>query len=205
MVLGKIHSWAWLALSGLIVAGAVRPGAAAEGLPKLTRIELTDLGGHKHTLGGRAESRLTVLVFLGTECPVSNGYAPALNRLHAANSASGIVMLGVHSDPDVDATIARTHAKDYELKFPIALDRDQRLAEACGVSKLPTAVVVAPSGQLLYHGRIDNRYLASGVRRPEATEFNLKIALEAARAGQQPDPSTTDVFGCPLPAPVRQK
>ena len=205
MVAGRIHFWALVTTACLAVTVTTRQTVAAEGLPKLAAVELTDLVGRKHALGGRSESRLTVLVFLGTECPVSNGYAPSLNRLHAAYTASGVAMLGVHSDPDVDAQVARTHAKDYELQFPLVLDRDQRLAEACGVRKVPTAVILAPDGQLLYHGRIDNRYLASGVRRPQATVFDLKSALETALAGQRPDPSTTEVFGCPLPPVARQK
>jgi peroxiredoxin len=205
MVEGRIHFWALVTTACLAVIGTTRRVVAAEGLPKLAAVELTDLSGRKHAIGGRSESRLTVLVFLGTECPVSNGYAPSLSRLHGGYAASGVTMLGVHSDPDVDAQVARTHAKDYELQFPLVLDRDQRLAEACGVQKVPTAVILAPDGQLLYHGRIDNRYLASGVRRPQATLFDLKSALETALAGKRPDPSTTEVFGCPLPPMARQK
>ena len=202
---GKIHFFALVTTAWLSVTGTTRPGVAAEGLPKLTAVELTDLAGHKHALGGRSESRPTVLVFLGTECPVSNGYAPSLNRLHAAYTDSGVTVLGVHSDPDVDALVARTHAQDYELQFPLVLDHDQRLAKACGVRKVPTAVVIAPDGQLLYRGRIDNRYSANGVRRPQATVFDLKSALETALTGKQPDPATTEIFGCPLPSLGRQK
>jgi peroxiredoxin len=194
-----MHCLALVATVCLGATGATRLGVAAEGLPKLISIELTDLVGCKHVLGKPSESQLTVLVFLGTECPVSNGYAPSLNRLHAAHTASGVRLLGVHSDPDVDAAIARTHAKDYELQFPVVLDHDQRLAEACGVRKVPTALLIAADGQLLYRGRIDNRYLANGARRPQATEFDLNSALKAALAGQQPDPATTEIFGCPLP------
>jgi len=201
MVAGKIHFVALVIC--LSVTGMTRPGVAAEGLPKLTGVELTDLVGHKHTFGGRSEGQLTVLVFLGTECPVSNGYAPSLNRLHAAYTASGVVILGVHSDPDVDAAVARTHAKDYELQFPLVLDHDQRLAQACGVHRVPTAVLISSDGRLLYRGRIDNRYEPNGVRRPQATVFDLRNAIESALAGQQPNPSTTEPFGCPLP-PLRQ-
>jgi hypothetical protein len=115
-----------------------------------------------------------------------------------------MIVLGVHSDPDVDAAIARKHAADYELQFPIVLDRDQRLAESSGVRTVPTAIVVAPDGRLLYRGRIDNRYESSGVRRPQATVFDLRNALESALTGQQPNPSTTEPFGCPIP-PLKQK
>jgi hypothetical protein len=112
-------------------------------------------------------------------------------------------LLGVHCDPDVSAQIAQSHARDYELPFPLVLDHDQRLAKACGVKFVPTAIVINAAGRVLYRGRIDNRFVASGLRRPEATIFDLSAALEAALAGQQPSPSTTEPIGCPLPV-IRQ-
>jgi peroxiredoxin len=171
----------------------------ADVLPQLTGVELTDLSGQKHTIGGHTDAKLTVLVFLGTQCPVSNSYAPALKRLYDAHAVAGVCFLGVHCDADVSAQIAQTHARDYELPFPLVLDHEQRLAQACGVKTVPTAIVINADGRLLYRGRIDNRYVASGLRRPEATTFDLKVALESALAGQQPNPSTTEPFGCPLP------
>lgn len=174
--------------------------SAADDLPKLPDTQVTDVTGKKHQLGPGG-AKLTVLVFLGTECPISNGYAPSLKRLSASFAASGVVMLGVHCDPEVTAEAAQAHAREYELPFPLALDHDQRLAKACGIHTVPTAVVIGAAGNILYRGRIDNRYVATGVRRPQATVLDLKSAIEAVLAGRQPAPATTEPIGCPLPPP----
>jgi peroxiredoxin len=189
----------------IAVIGAALSGIAAtnvfgtDELPQITGVELIDLSGQKHSIGGQPTGKLTVLIFLGTQCPVSNSYAPALKRLYDDHAAAGVRLLGVHCDPDVSAQIAQSHAREYDLPFPLVLDQQQRLANACGVKIVPTAVVINADGRVLYRGRIDNRFVASGLRRPEATTFDLSAALESALAGQQPNPSTTEAVGCPLP------
>ncbi len=193
----------WSAVGVIAVAIAAPNAYGADQLPQLAAVELTDLSGQKHIIGGSSDAKLTVLVFLGTQCPVSNGYAPALRRVYEAHAGAKVGVLGVHCDPDVSAEIAQTHARDYELPFPLVLDHDQRLAHVCGIKIVPTAVVIGADGRVLYRGRIDNRYVANGLRRPEATIFDLKAALELALAGQKPNPSTTEPIGCPLP-PVRR-
>jgi peroxiredoxin len=192
-------AFACIAIVGIAEANV----CGGDELPQITGTELTDLAGQKHAIGGQPNGKLTVLVFLGTECPVSNGYAPALNRLYKDHGTAEVRFLGVHCDPDVSAQIAQTHAREYELAFPLVLDHEQRLAQACGVKTVPTAAIISADGRLLYRGRIDNRFVANGLRRPEATVFDLNVALESALAGQQPNPSTTEPVGCPLP-PVRR-
>ena len=188
-------------LSCCLVAALLGPTAeATDELPSLAGVEIMDLNGAKYTLG-QGGAKLTVLVFLGTECPISNGYAPSLKRLHETFSGRDVVLLGVHCDPDVTADQARAHAREYELPLALVLDHPQRLAQACGVTTVPTAVVIDKEGRIRYRGRIDNRYVSPGVRRPEATVYDLKGAMESALAGKQPNPATTEPIGCPLPPP----
>jgi peroxiredoxin len=193
-----------MALVSVVLTGIATTNAhGTDELPQITGVELTDLSGQKHTIGGQPAGKLTVLVFLGTQCPVSNSYAPMLKRLYDTHASAGVCLLGVHCDPDVSAQIAQSHAREYELPLPLVLDHDQRLAKACGVKIIPTAIVINAAGHVLYRGRIDNRFVASGLRRPEPTTFDLTTALESALAGQQPNPSTTEPVGCPLPL-IRQ-
>jgi peroxiredoxin len=138
-------------------------------------------------------------VFLGTECPVSNGYAPELERLHQRYKGRDVVFCGIHCEPDVSLEKAKRHAQEYGLTFRLALDHEQRVAKAAGVRIMPTAVVLGKDGQLLYRGRIDNRYSEKGQRRPEATTHDLDVAIAAVLAGKRPAVPVTEPFGCPLP------
>lgn len=178
--------------------------ASADDLPQIAPQAITNLDGQALPLVPTGPAKLTVLIFLGTECPVSNGYAPAMKRLYDAHHQAGVQFVGIHCDEDVSAEDAKTHAAEYGLPFSIALDHSQRLAQACGIHTMPTAVVISPQGAIIYRGRIDNRYLTSGVRRFEATEFDLQDAIAAGLAGKLPARASTEPFGCPIPPPRRK-
>src|SRR4051812_28153601 len=95
-----------------LVHGADKP------LGAITDFALPDARGKKHTARDWVGSKAVVLLFLGTECPVSNGYAPEYRRLTDAYAGKGVRFYGVHPDPDVTATLAARHAAEYRLVFP---------------------------------------------------------------------------------------
>jgi hypothetical protein len=140
-----------------------------------------------------------VLFFISADCPASNGYAPELARLAKAYSEKGVLFYAVHSDPDLTAKEASTHAKEHGLTFPILLDPDQSLARQAGATRVPTAVVLAPDGKVLYCGRIDDRYVSLGKKRAEPTRKDTQIALDEVSAGKTPTVAQTDTIGCLLP------
>ena len=63
----------------------------------------------------------------------------------------------------------------------------------------PEAVVVLPDGQVIYRGRIDDRYTSNGRRRAEPHVGELRSALEAIVADESPAVALTEPFGCPIP------
>jgi hypothetical protein len=79
--------------------------------------------------------------------------------------------------------------------------RDPRhlLVKRAKVRVTPEAAVFAPDGQLLYHGRIDNRYVDFGKARPAATQHELKSVLEAIAHGRPVPLSETRAIGCYIP------
>lgn len=197
--------WVLLALASVLGAdrGALaiddpRPGSQASP-GAVAEFKLEDLEGHKLTREHFRGHQAVVLFFLGTECPVSNGYAPEMTALAGRYAKQGVLVEGVHSDPSVTREVAREHAKEYSLKFPILLDPEQSLARQAGITITPEVVVLSSEGKILYRGRIDNRYSTDGKRRLEATRHELEEALGAVLAGRQPAAASTKAFGCPLP------
>jgi peroxiredoxin len=162
---------------------------------------LPDLQGKPHTPAEWKERKAVVLVFLNTECPVCNFYAPELGRLAKALRAENVLLLGVHPDPYLTVEDARKHAEEYRLGFPILMDPRQVLAAATGVTRTPEVVVLSPGGELRYRGRIDDRYSADGKRREEPRTRDLAEAVKAVVEGKEPVAAQTKAFGCPLPPP----
>jgi peroxiredoxin len=160
---------------------------------------LRDTQGAQHSAGQWRASEAIVLFFIGTECPVSNGYAPDMQRIATKYGRRGVACYGVHSDPLTTAEQVAKHATEYGLTFPILLDPAQTLARAARVRVTPEAVVVTPGGDVLYRGRIDDRYTPDGKRRDVARVVDLENALDSVLAGGKPKESETKAFGCPLP------
>jgi thiol-disulfide isomerase/thioredoxin len=167
-------------------------------LPKVDKFSLSDAQGASHSASEWIESKGVVVFILGTECPVANSYAPLMQRLADAYSPKGVKFYGLHPDPDVTAKLAADHANDYAIKFPVLLDGQQQLASQMGIKVLGEVVVLAPQGQVLYRGRVDDRFSTNGKRRDAATRNELELALQAVLAGKAPV-AAQPAFGCPIP------
>ncbi len=174
-------------------------------LPSVHDFSLSDLKGNIHSKTDWKDYKAVVVIFLSAECPVSNAYVPTMSRLAQDYKAKGVGVYGVYPDPEITAQEAAKHANEYELKLShLLLDPTQVLAAQMGVTLVPESVVVSPAGEVLYRGRIDNRWSDDGRRRVNASRHDLKVAIEEVLAGRHPDPSVTKAFGCPLPEPIRK-
>ena len=140
--------------------------------------------------------KATVLVFVGVDCPISNRYAPELQRLEREFAPRGIAFFRVYPEPSLDSAAARRHGVDYGLTFTALLDREHRLVEHTGVEVTPEAAVLAPDGGVLYRGRIDDRWVDVGTRRPRASRHELREALEAILDGRPAPQPQGRAVGC---------
>ena len=187
----------------LVARAATRPRPPRGLVPETVRVvrdvSLADTSGRLRGLAEWRDRRAVVLLFLGTECPISNGLAPEMARLAAAYGPRGVAFLGVHPDPDVTAEVAARHAAEYRLRFPILLDPAQELTGQSGVTATPEAVVLDADRRIRYRGRIDDRYAEPGKGRAEPTTRDLVAALDAILAGKAPRVAETKPVGCPLP------
>ena len=187
-----------IALVGTLIA-LLAPSAWGGGPATPIAVKLRDVAGKSRSLNENADKKAIVLLFINTECPVSNHYSPEYTRLAKIYEARGAAFFGVHPDPDVTSAQAAAHAKEYGLRFTILLDPEQKLAKAVAARVTPETFVLSPTGKILYRGRIDDRYSESGKRRDEPTRRDLVEALEAVLAGKTPIVAETKAFGCPLP------
>jgi hypothetical protein len=163
----------------------------ADALPDVVMKDLQDVPHRPLDPAGKAAS---VLVFYGQDCPVSNGYAPELNRIAA--SRTNFAFYVVQVDPELTASAAREHAKQYGLSMPVLLDPAHRLVKLAGAVVTPEAVVFGRDGRILYRGRIDDNYAAFGKKRAVASKHDLCDALDAIAAGEPVKQKETKAFGC---------
>jgi peroxiredoxin len=166
---------------------------------------LKDASGNVHTEKEWSGKKTVVLIFIATDCPISNSYIPELKRLNVEYVAQGVVFYAVQSDPTESSDRVTQYAQEFGYTFPVLLDPQQKLARHTGASITPEAAVLSPSGRLLYLGRIDDKYPSLGKSRYAASQFDLKDAIAAAVLGKPIVLDRTKAVGCAIPFEMRAK
>ena len=159
-----------------------------------------DLDGSEFRLDTLRESPIVMLVFVRSDCPISNRYAPELRRIQARFAKQGLSSWLIYPDADETTSSIRRHLHEYELPFAALRDPNHDLVRATGVTVTPEAAVFA-AGELVYRGRIDDLYSAPGQRREHPTTRDLEMAIEAVIAHQPIRAARTQAFGCFIPSP----
>src|SRR5262245_7579118 len=100
-----------------------------------------------------------VLVFVASDCPISNGYAPEIQRLCADYMKKGVTCTIVYEDASIDAAAVRAHREAYRYRdIPSVIDTRHEIATRAKVTITPEVAVIAAGGAVKYRGRIDNKY-----------------------------------------------
>ena len=171
---------------------------AVAGTGKLPEFSLADTAGRVHTPSEWAGKHAVVLLFVSTDCPLSNRYVPEMNRIQNTYAPRGVAFYAVQGDATIPADEVRKHVQEFGYKFPYLLDPQESLADFTAATSTPEAAVLSPRGELLYLGRIDNRVEEFGQERVKVTQFDLRDALEAILAGKPVPHPRTKALGCAI-------
>ncbi len=152
-----------------------------------------------YTSADLRQAKATVFIFVATDCPNSNTYAPVLARLYQEYSPRGIAFFNVYADPSETADSVRKHDEDFKTPFAALLDPHQVLARETGARSTPEAVVLGRDSEELYRGRVDNRFVDFGKTRYQPTDNDLREALDAILEGKPVAHPVTKVLGCAIP------
>jgi hypothetical protein len=158
--------------------------------------QVRDAGGTARDLFTPAGAA-NVLLFVASDCPISNGYAPEIQRICRDYRSKGIACSLVYEDMSIDAAGVRTHRDAYGYnEIPTLIDGDGAIATRARATVTPQAVVVGRGGIVKYRGRIDNQYAALGKPRRVVTVHDLRDALDAVLSGRAVAHPETEAFGC---------
>jgi hypothetical protein len=140
--------------------------------------------------------RLTVYVFTTTDCPIANRYAPEIQRLAAKYQQFARFVL-VYPVPTDTPELISEHQKKFAYVLDSVRDTDQKLVKMTGVTVSPEVAVMRGT-QVLYRGRIDDRYIELGKERPNPTRRDLESALDLITTGRAAAVKQTRAIGCIL-------
>ena len=160
---------------------------------------VTALGQSALDLNGVATSPftstgITVLIFVRTDCPISNRYAPEIQRL--AREFQGSVKLWlVYPDRKETPAAIRKHLSEYRYTLSALRDPRHELVREAQARITPEAAVFVGKA-LRYVGRIDDRAVDFGTFRLTATTHDLEGALRALIEQRPVQRASKQAVGC---------
>jgi thiol-disulfide isomerase/thioredoxin len=123
-----------------------------------------------------SKGKPVALIFLGTECPISQKYIPRINQLAAAYPQ--LQFIGVFSAKETSADI-REFYKNKHLKIKMIRDNGAVLLRRLKPTHTPEVYFLATNQQVLYFGAIDNWYYDLEQLHREPTDPFLKNAIDS--------------------------
>lgn len=156
---------------------------------------LPDPAGKQIAPSDFPEARARVVVFLGTECPISNAYAPDLVAFQERFRDRGVQVIAINSLlTDTADEIAR-HATEHGFNFPVLVDSSQVVADLLEAKRIPQVYLLDYRNTLRYVGRIDDR-VGFDHQNDSARRSDLEEAVEELLDGKAVSVPHTPVDGC---------
>lgn len=187
--------------SGLIACAIVTVGAFAAAKPpvasdrQIADFALIDYRGQRHALSDYKASKVVVIVFLGTECPIVQLYADRLQALYDKYHEQGVTFLGIDANQQDSLAELEHLARTHKLTFPLLKDPGNRVADLFKATRTPEVFVLGAHRAVKYHGRIDDQYTYE-TQRNRAEKDYLLAAIHELLAGQPVATPETEAVGC---------
>lgn len=139
--------------------------------------------------------RLTVIAFLGTECPLAKLYSARLETLAQQYRNHGLTVIGFCSNAQDSQQDVTDFVHQHALTFPVFKDTRHRVADQLKAVRTPEVFLLDHEQRVVYWGRIDDQY-AIGIKKAKPQRSDLKIAIDETLAGNKVSIPIAESVGC---------
>jgi len=159
--------------------------------------DLPGVDGKNYSLADFTGAPLLIVAFSCNHCPYVVGSEERINKLHADYAPRGVALVAINSNetdnhPTDSFEHMVEHAREKGFQFPYLRDDSQEVALAYGALRTPHFYVFDAERKLRYTGRMDDNPRNPG----QETTHELRDALDALLAGQEPPVALTNPIGC---------
>jgi len=157
-----------------------------------------NVDGQEVSLSDFADAPALLVIFMCNHCPYVVHVADALAELTNEYLQRGVAVVGISSN-DVAAHPADSpeqmvaEAEERGYRFPYLYDETQEVAKSYHAACTPEFFGFDGEQKLAYRGQMDSSRPDSGV---PVTGEDLRAALDAVLAGQDPAETQTPSLGC---------
>lgn len=190
MSLRTVLSASLFAASSLLAAAAMANPVVGEPAPAFT---LVDEAGNTHNLADY-RGRVVVLEWTNPQCPfiVRHYGADTIENIDTRYDDAQVAVLAVNSSHFNTAADSAAWKADQGFAYHTLLDTDGTVGHLYGARTTPHMYVIDAEGLLRYAGAIDNDPRGNN----DAPTNYVVAAVDALLAGQAPEVTATDAYGC---------
>ena len=158
----------------------------------VTDFEITNLKGEPVKYAS-LKGDTTVVIFVSTACPISNGYNDRMKAVYNDYSAKGVHFVFINANSSEPPAEVAEHAKAHGFPFAVYKDLNGAAADLFGAQVTPETFVIDKDGVIRYHGYVDDAVTEARVHNQ-----GLRLALDAVLAGKAVPMAETKAFGCTI-------
>jgi hypothetical protein len=159
-------------------------------------VRLLDLNNNSVDLNQVCKGRIHVIVFVRSDCPVSNRMAPDVRELCQKFQPQGVDFHLIYVDPHEKPEAILSHLREYDYPCPALRDMDHTLVAKTEAGVTPEAVVFDSDWKITYRGRINDLFEDFGKMRDKPSKHDLRDAIADTLAGQPIAEPVTKAIGC---------
>ena len=178
----------------ILTSGALAIADAIKIDKEVPNFKLKDATDKEHALKDLSrDKKATIVMFISTECPVSNDYNERIVALHNDYKDQGVQFIGINSNKNESVEEIAEHNKANKFDFLVLKDLENKIADKFRARRTPEIYLLDEKRILRYRGAIDDRQ-----QNPE-THY-LRQVLDLVIAGKKipEDLKTTKAFGCTI-------
>ena len=155
---------------------------------------LKDAMDKEHSLKDLSrDKKATVVMFISTQCPVSNNYNERIVALHNNYKDQEVQFIGINSNRNESVEEIVEHNKTNKFSFLVLKDLKNEIADKFVAKRTPEVYLLDDKRILRYRGAIDNSQ-----KNPETHYLRETLALVVAGKEIPENLKKTKAFGCTI-------
>jgi thiol-disulfide isomerase/thioredoxin len=152
---------------------------------------------HDHHKMTSTQPPYTVLIFMATDCPITQKYMATIKDVAQKYQSQQITVVGYFP-----AGLSKKQEKEFRQEYQVPElikfidDKKHEVTNQYAATITPEVVLIDKNSTIIYQGAIDNWFFELGRYRPEITAHYLTDAIEASLNGAPLHVSKTEAIGC---------